>query len=171
MQRGRSLKNEDRREKKKKRWIDIAEGFEQLWKYSREFSQPPKAQDKPWQPCVQFKCSVLCLQAAALHTSPSTSLRTNHKPPLVLRGADFPTQTILSDWKQSQINYFSGKQSKSEGCHAEKSACGRSQGGQRLQTSALTSWTSYHLLSCPSLFKWFPIELLSSASPLQSEYV
>lgn len=130
-----------------------------------------KHKTSPGSPVCSLSALFLCLQAAALHISPNTSLRTNHKPPLVLRGADFPTQTILSDWKQSQINYFSGKQSKSEGCHAEKSACGRSQGGQRLQTSALTSWTSYHLLSCPSLFKWFPIELLSSASPLQSEYV
>lgn len=29
---------------------DISEGFEQLCKYSREFSQSPKAQAKPWLP-------------------------------------------------------------------------------------------------------------------------
>lgn len=68
-------------DKKIKDEADITEGFEHLGKYTREFSQTPKHETNPEHPLCSLTALFLCLQAAALHITPSTSLRTSHKLP------------------------------------------------------------------------------------------
>lgn len=97
---------------------------------------------------MQFSCCRPVL-TATLRIIANISLKTNHKLSLGAPRYCLPhTEKSVKTGRPLHRNYFSGTQAKSEAWQEEKHVCD-DRVGQRLKTSALTSWTFYHLLYVP----------------------